>query len=143
MEESIIKYVKKYIILFVVLLLVGVYCFYNAWMNVFFDVLIKAVSGIGTIVAAIFVYYKWQDEKNRKLYEESLANVYAPLVSILCQQETYRKINLPQYSFYELPIISIKETHVEIKMGFTIGEPFKLERKEESRNGVLYREQFL
>lgn len=143
MDESIIKYKKIYIVLFIVLLLVGAYCFCNGWMNTFFDLLIKAFSGVGTIVAAIFVYYKWQDEKNRKLYEESLTKVYAPLVSILCQQEIYRKINLSQYSFSEVPIISIKETHVGIKMRFAINEPFNIERKEEHCNGILYREQFL
>lgn len=147
MNDSVSKYAKEHIlllsILFICLLVAGAYCFCNEWMNIFFDFLIKAISGIGTIVAAIFVYYKWQDEKNRKLYEESLTKVYAPLVSILCQQEIYRKIHFPQYSFGELPIISIKETHTKIKMRFVTGEPLHYEKKEESHKGVLYREQFL
>ena len=53
----------------------------------FFDIGVKAISGIGAILAGLFVYVKWQDEKTRSLFEKSLQEVYAPLINELIKQE--------------------------------------------------------
>ena len=51
------------ILLSMILVFIGFYCFFNNWMYYFFDVGVKAISGIGAIFAGLFVYLKWQDEK--------------------------------------------------------------------------------
>jgi hypothetical protein len=54
------------------------------------DLIIKAISGIGTIIAGVVVYLKWQDEKTRQFYERRLQEVYAPLMFKLSYGEIYR-----------------------------------------------------
>jgi hypothetical protein len=55
------------------------------------DCIIKAVTGLGAIGTAWGVYWKWNDEKTRQLYERRLQEVYAPFMKLLIRQETYRK----------------------------------------------------
>jgi hypothetical protein len=54
--------------------------------------MVKFISGVGTIIAGLFVYKKWQDEKTRNLYERRLQEVYAPLISILVKEKNDREI---------------------------------------------------
>lgn len=77
-------------VLFMIFLLTLIYNINYGWSYYFFDVVTKLVSGIGTIIAGIFIYMKWSDEKTRKLYERRLEEVYAPLVGILIKEKTYR-----------------------------------------------------
>lgn len=84
------------------------------------DLIIKAVSGIGAIVAGIFVYVKWQDEKTRGLYEKRLQEVYAPLCGLLIKQETYRwmkKDIAPELNNRsEVPILTATQTRHTISI---------------------------
>lgn len=64
----------------------------NGWAYYFFDSIIKAFTGIAALITAWGVYWKWNDEKRRKIYEERIQKVYAPLIKVLVYQESYRNI---------------------------------------------------
>lgn len=106
------------------------------------DLIIKFISGIGVIVAGVFVYIKWQDEKTRQFYERRLQKVYAPLVNTLIKQEAYRKYlkdtGLKGMSREEHPIIKTLNQRI------TIGAENKvMEIREDVPPVVLKKEDFV
>jgi hypothetical protein len=107
-----------------------------------FDLIVKSISGIGTIIAGLFIYMKWQDEKTRQLYERSLKKVYAPLIGVLIRQEEYRKVVNPDITFKDAPILSIKTTTFHKKITFT-KDGLKAENSKEERAGLLSNKHFL
>ena len=54
------------------------------------DIAVKFFSGLGVILTGWGVYWRWNDEKLRNLYERRMQEVYAPLYSIIIKQEVYR-----------------------------------------------------
>ncbi|SEJ35733.1 hypothetical protein SAMN05660742_10693 [Propionispira arboris] len=64
----------------------------NNWNYNDLDAFVKFLTCFGGIVTAWGVYWKWNDEKGRKFYEERIQKVYAPLTSVYIFQETYRGI---------------------------------------------------
>lgn len=83
------------IIIFVVLTLVNIRF---GWSYYFFDLVIKLFTGLAAIATAWGVYWKWNDEKTRQLYERRLQEVYSPLCKLIIRQEEYRNILCQQYS---------------------------------------------
>lgn len=120
----------------------GIYCYNNEWSYYFFDILVKTISGIGTIIAGIFIYVKWQDEKTRSLYEKSLREVYTPLISELIKQEEYRQVLFPNLTFKEAPILSIKITRVHQQFNFS-ADGLSVKENKEEHPGILDRKNFL
>lgn len=77
---------------------------YQIW-----DLFIKVIGSIGTIIAGIAVYWKFHKEKNRQMYENRLKEVYAPLIKLIIRQETFRKMFM-RTSIEEAPILTIIST---------------------------------
>ena len=50
------------------------------------DIAVKFFSGLGVILTGWGVYWRWNDEKLRNLYERRMQEVYAPLYSIIIKQ---------------------------------------------------------
>lgn len=86
------RYIKYILFILLVLFIALLYCWTNNWAYWYFDIMVKFISGVGTIIAGLFVYKKWQDEKTRNLYERRLQEVYAPLISILVKEKNDREI---------------------------------------------------
>jgi len=116
------------------------YCWLNNWTYYFFDIIIKFVSGIGTIIAGLFVYEKWQDEKTRNLYERSLQQVYAPLMGVLIRQETYRQIEHPDIKIKDVPILSITTQHNTFKFS---SDGLNVNNYTEKKDGLVSNRHFL
>lgn len=121
---------------------IGIYCFNGGWSYYFFDITVKAISGIGAILAGLFVYIKWQDEKTRSLYEKSLQEVYAPLINELIKQEEYRHIICPELSQKDAPILCIKVTTTHHKFNISTNG-INIDESKEEHPGILSRENFL
>jgi hypothetical protein len=111
------------------------YCYANGWCYYFFDVLVKAFSGMGAILAGVFVYVKWRDEKTRKLYAKSLYKVYTPLISVIIRQEEYRRTICPDIEQSAVPILSITITTIRQHLTFSSGVQFS--QSKEERDGLL------
>ncbi len=124
-----------------ILIIIALYCFFNNWMYYFFDIGVKAISGIGAILAGLFVYVKWQDEKTRSLFEKSLQEVYAPLISILIKQETYRQIACPNITPKDSPILTIKVTNDHKTINFS-SSGLAINETTETHPGILDRNKF-
>lgn len=105
---------------------------YQIW-----DLFIKVIGSIGTIIAGIAVYWKFHKEKNRQMYENRLKEVYAPLVKLIIRQETYRKMFM-NVSIEEAPILYIIETTKQLE--FKNGEMTEVITREK---GALDRQEFI
>ncbi|SEJ60107.1 hypothetical protein SAMN05660742_111112 [Propionispira arboris] len=82
------------------------------------DYLIKALAGFGAIGTAWGVYWKWNDEKTRQLYERRLQEVYAPLCKIIINQEEYRAVMVPDADREKYPVLNITTKRIETKFEF-------------------------
>lgn len=80
----------------------------------YYDLIVKLFAGIGAILTAWGVYWKWNDEKTRKLYERRLQEVYAPLCGLVIKQEAYRYLvkntDSDLIDKHSSPIFSVEQT---------------------------------
>ncbi|WP_196601015.1 hypothetical protein [Pectinatus frisingensis] len=146
-----LDYIKRYclqihaigFVLFIIFLFTMIYNINHGWSYFFFDLIIKLVSGIGTIIAAVFIYIKWKDEKTRKLYEQRLQDVYAPLMTLVIRQEEYRKIDSPDLDRNRFPILTEIITKYSQNMKFSSKGVSITNSETKKLPGLVSRERFV